>query len=164
MKKSINFMTNSVKTLMLCMVLFCISAGVHAQSATAKIEKIWVDHNVTENGEMGMRIHVKFLVNNMLGKTGSCVAWFYFSSGEALKSLGADQRYKTPNGKLAISDSYKPAYENASFNDFKLFMPYSELHLKSGKLHDLKFKIGIMDNNSKQIAISTDQEFTYDDR
>jgi len=127
------------------------------QNITGNIEKIWVDHNVSQSGQYGMKIHAKFSVGRMLNKQGKCVAWFYYSDGTKLKDQNG--KYKTSDGQVSTSEDFKPSFDNSTYNDFIIFMPYGELHLAKGK-HNLKFDIGIFDHNSKQIAIS---EYVYFD-
>jgi hypothetical protein len=43
-------------------------------------------------------------------------------------------------GNVGLSRNFRPAYVNAIYKDYTLFLPYSELHLHAGK-HSLKFHI-----------------------
>lgn len=155
LKSQMNMGNLVTKLILLCLTLF-VSIGVWGQTS-AEIEKVWVDFDVYENNQKGMRIHLKFSVDNMLNKQGSCVAWFYFSNGTALKDYNS--RYRTSGGQVSTSEEYKPGYTSSIFKDFKMFIPYDELHLAEGE-QSLKFDLGIFDNNSKQIAISEYQNFS----
>jgi|GEM_PF-3579106 len=118
---------------------------------TGKIENVWVEHNVFQNGLKGMKIHVKFSVYGMLNKQGTCIAWFFYSNGTAVKDTNGI--YKSSDGQVSVGEKYKPSYDNAICNDFLMFMPYNELHLNRGS-YNLKFHIGLFDQNNKQIANS----------
>jgi hypothetical protein len=136
-------------------------AGVKTPSA--QFENIWVVHNVFENpyniySRKGMQIHIKFSVDGMLNKRGDCVVWFYFSDGSALKDNNGS--YRATDGQVSTSSKFTSNYENCIFNDFVIFMPYDELHLSRGS-HNCMFKIGLFDNNDKQIATSEYQSFTF---
>jgi len=128
-----------------------VSQTTTEQTTTGKIEKIWITQNVSQNGQKGMIIHVKFSVKGMQNKQGNCVVWFYFSDGTKLKDNNG--RYKTSDGQVANREDFRPWYENHSYDDFKIFMPYDELHLKKGK-HKLKLEVGVFDQNNKRIANS----------
>ena len=133
--------------------------GASASSnRTAKVEQITVDHNVYEGGVKGMRIHVKFTVDNMYQLKGRCVAYFHFSDGRALNDY--NQRYYTTDGKVSLGGDFTPNYVNCRFNDYQLFMPYDELHMSSGN-YDLKFNVIIFDNNRKQLTESDWVHFTF---
>lgn len=138
---------------LVAIVLFLLGAAAagQAQSVTGEIERVWVDHDTYNNGEKGMMIHVKFSVNNMRGRQGSCNAWFYFKDGTRLKNTNS--RYGTTSGYVSVYDSYTPGYDYAAYNDYRLFMPYSELHLANGE-HDMKFYVGVFDCNNNQFAES----------
>lgn len=124
----------------------------------AAIENVWVDHNVMSGLIKGMKIHVKFTVNNMLQKTGACSVYFYFSNGTPLNDYNGN--YKTTDGKVAVSMSYKPTYNDAIFNDLWVFMPYTEFHLAKGA-HNIQFDVIIYDNNSNQLARCEPISLTY---
>lgn len=139
------------KLILSALLLLGVTIGVQAQSPSGNIKKVWVDHNVYQNGEKGMTIHVEFSVDNMKGKQGSCNAWFFFKDGTKLRNINS--WYGTRDGHVATYDNYTPGYESAIYSDFKLFLPYSELHLANGE-HDLKFYVGVFDNNNNQFTES----------
>lgn len=116
-----------------------------------EIVKVWVDHSTYDDGIKGMRIHVAFKVHNMLNKEGRVSAYFYFSDGTALTDTNGS--YKTTDGDVAVGKDFCPSYENSDFSDFKLFMPYSELHLDSSA--DIYFNVSLWYNHEK---ISDDSE------
>lgn len=103
------------------------SSVQNSTNISASFEKVWVDHNVFENGVKGMRIHVKFNINGMLNKTGSAIAYFYYNNGNALKD--SNKRFNTVGGNVAAWRDFTPNYERCTFNDLTIFMPYSELEL-----------------------------------
>lgn len=119
-------------------------------------KKIWVEHNVYSGGKKGMRIHVKFNINNMKGKRCSAVAYFYDSYGNPLVDLNGS--YRTTDGHVSTSNSFCPPYDNAVKNDLILFLPYSELH--QGRNASLYFKVGIL-HNKRGIKISNPVYFKY---
>ncbi len=112
---------------------------------SAEIEKVWVDHNQYRGGVKGMMIHVKFSTYKMLGKTGKCLAYFFFENGTALSDYNGS--YRTIDGKVSVGESFTPRYESSIYEDFKLFMPNSELHMSNGT-HSLKFFIQIQYGNT----------------
>ena len=129
-------------------------------SPEARILKVWVDHNQFEDGVKGMRIHVKFEVDNLKGGKGSVIAYFYYKSGNPLKD--SNEKYRTKSGKVSGSRNFQPRYVNSIYEDFKLFMPYRELHMGAGK-SDLKFKVRILDKGTGQFLSSSSDwvHFTY---
>ena len=137
------------------------TADVKAPSA--KIEKIWVEHNVRSPYEEGMKIHIKFLVNGMLNKQGCCTAWFYDSyTQQQLMSRNMYNDYKTSCGHVSTEQKFRPPYEATTFNDFVLNMPYYALYL-SGGYYRLKFFIGIFDDKKNRIATSDYEYFNIEE-
>ena len=134
-----------------------------AKEESASISNVWVDHNVYENGVKGMKIHVKFDVNGMLNKKGQIAAYFYNSNGNPLKD--SNNSYCSVDGNVSAGSSFTPNYENCRFNDFTIFMPYSELHLTypSGNSISCYFMVTIWNgwgNGVKGLATSTKYYFT----
>jgi|GEM_PF-4651684 len=123
---------------------------------SSNVEIVWAEHNVSDGDTNGMNIHVKFSVHGMLNKQGTCNAYFSFHDDNILNDYNG--LYKTETGQVACGLPFTPPYEDTIYNDFTFFMPYNELHLGTGS-HNLKFKIGIFDDN-KLITISHDVNFT----
>lgn len=66
------------KTLITLVAIIGFGLNIYSQNISAKIEQVWLEYNVYSGNERGMKIHVKFSVNNMLNKSGNVVAYFYF--------------------------------------------------------------------------------------
>ena len=131
-----------------------------AQAQQAEILDIWVDHNVFEDGREGMRIHVKFTVDDLQNSEGLCIAYFYFADGRKLSD--SNGQYKTTDGQVSVSRSFTPSYVNTIYRDFKLFMPYSELHFSGIGKWDLKFRVRIYSKATASfLAIADWINFTY---
>jgi hypothetical protein len=128
-------------------------------ASSAKIEKVWVEHNMYQNGQKGMRIHIKFSVDNMLGRQGSVTAWFYYDNGSKLILTAHNGAYTTPDKQVAVADRFTPTYTNTIYNDFVLFFPNNAIPNLGRGTHNLKFKVGIV-NGGVEIATSEFQSFT----
>jgi hypothetical protein len=128
-------------------------------ASSAKIEKVWVEHNVYQNGQKGMKIHVKFSADNMLGRQGSVAAWFYYENGNKLILTAHNGVYTTPDKQVAVADRFTPGYVNTVYNDFVLFLPNNAIPNLGKGTHSLKFKVGVV-NEGVEIAASEFQEFT----
>jgi predicted nucleic acid-binding protein len=122
------------------------------QTLSATIDRYWVDFDVTESGEKGMRVHTKFNVNGMLNKTGQVYVYFYDSDNSLLKY----------NDRLVSAyEDFKPGYVNAVYNDFTVFVPYSKFSFLGSGEHDLRFDVTIHDDDANILIESAKYEFTY---
>lgn len=128
-------------------------------SATAIFEKLWVDYNVTENGQVGMRIHVKCKVLNMKNVDSYLAIYFEKKNGEKLTTSNIN--YQAKNGQVAIFKSLNPGYDETLYNDLQIFMPYSELKLGRGKF-DLKLDADIIYKNGDLVKHLSYHEFWVD--
>ena len=118
----------------------------------AKIDSVWVEHNIPKNGQNYMRIHVNFVVNNKLNEKIRVCAFFYDEDGNRLTSSIND--YKTPNGQLTVQDTDISTYKSCRWKDFVLEIPYSVIKIGSNK-----FFIEIQGNNGKSLATSNYMHF-----
>lgn len=128
--------------------------GKKTTGPSAQVNSITVDHNQTLDDGKGMIIHVKFDVQNMKGKNGRVVAYFYDNDGNAL--IDTNDRYHTLGtpSKVSTGKDITPGYDNTSYSDLTLTIPYSELHQTGSAARTLKFKISIWDK-----SVSPSNEF-----
>lgn len=116
----------------------------------ASYEGARVVHNVTVNGQKGMRVHANFTVK--YGHDVSCrlIAYFYYDDNENSPLKSADAKYRTKEGNVSASVSFKPAYDPAVYKDYQLFIPYDALNMESGSEYDLKFYLALYDNEGQR--------------
>lgn len=125
-------------------------------SEKASIKEIWVDHGAyDEYNQKGMRIHVKFETEDLKGVEGQVIAYFFYDDETKIKDT--NNRYCTPDGQVSVGKPFTPSYDSSTYNDFMLFMPYSELHLNSS--YSCYFSIIIWTNNGK--AVGSSESNTY---
>lgn len=125
--------------------------------------EIWHNRNLVDGN--GMILHMNMEVQRMKGKKCLVMAFFYDENGRALKDK--NQKYAF-NGLVADTAHIVNAYEGARWQDFKLKMPYSELHLTGSGTKVVKVNIGIFDISGgkvKQLLLTpmTATSFDYDD-
>ncbi len=133
--------------------------AVSLNQADAKFEDLWVDYDVTEDGVKGMRIHVKFTINNMKDIDGYVAVYFEKKNGE--KIMGENTKYRSKSGQLAVYKSIRPAYAEAVYKDLQLFMPYDEINISKGK-HDLKLDVDIILKNGDMVKHLKDHDFWFE--
>ncbi len=127
--------------------------------ADAKLDKLWIDYNVTEGGKNGMLIHVNFTAMNL--KDVDCYLAIYFEKKNGEKIEGISSTYRSKGGQLAVYKGIKPAFPEAVYNNFKLFMPYSEIKLGKGRV-DLKLDANLILKNGDMIKHLKDHEFWFE--
>lgn len=107
-----------------------------------------VVHNVTVDGQKGMRIHAKFRVKYGYNVPCRMIAYFFDADGTPLES--ADRKYSTDKGKVSSSTAFTPKYDPAVYNDLQIFMPYDALNMEEGSEYNLKFYLALYDNDGKR--------------
>ena len=115
----------------------------------SQISDVSVEHNVFENDQKGMRIHINFNVINKKDTTCEITAYFRYRSGTPLKDY--NNSYTTSDGHVSVGQTFTPKYYNTSYNDIILFMPYNELHINSAGKYDLEFFIQLHDKRSNEL-------------
>lgn len=93
----------------------------------AKVNRVWVEHNKFKGLVKGMKIHVEFETFNVKGITGYCNAYFSFSNGNKLYDYNGN--YRAADGQVCCPGTFRSGYDSTTYNDFVLFMPYTELHI-----------------------------------
>lgn len=122
-------------------------------SRTAKVNRVWVDYDQWQDGLKGMVIHSEFETVGCANEDVWVAVYFYTESGSEL--IDTDGSYGTTNGKVATHLVTTTQYHNSIWNDFKIFMPYDQLHMGSGK-HELKFYVSIYSPVTKEFMASSD--------
>lgn len=96
-----------------------------AQSITLKSTAIAPDADGSS-----LAIKLNFSADGCKDQDGRVNAYFYGADGTALKCFNG--QYSTTNGEVATWASFNPPYQSASYTDFTLTIPTSELHCSSG--------------------------------
>jgi hypothetical protein len=122
-----------------------------------QFRNVEVSYDEYRDGVKGLVLKIDFSAQQMKGVQHRMSAYFYKASGEPLKD--ENQRYNTTNGNVATGKDFTPEYDRAEFNDFELFLPYSELHLGCGD-YNLKFSIAIWNGTTMMLG-SGDEFFNY---
>ncbi len=124
-------------------------------SPTANIERIWMDHGVYQNGTQGMKIHVKFTVDNMNGKTIYAYALFYWGDN----TTPLHDQY---GNNLSFYGYGTPSYDSARFDDFTIFVPYSGLNMQPGQgTVNLSFDISIRTSSGTELDRDNNTQITF---
>lgn len=137
-----------------------IQAG-NTNLKSCTIGSVWAEHNYWQGGVKGMLIHTKFTIGNMTNRKSVCAAYFQLGNGNALKDF--NYLYRSADGQVCVSEAFTPLYQSTVFNDFKLFLPYTELHMNSGTVNaSLRFYILIYDNATEEDLAKSDYvTFTF---
>lgn len=103
-----------------------------------------------------------FTIENAKGINCHAVAYFYDERGVPLKDN--NQLYVTRDGTVSSTVDFTPGYPVALYNnnhlDFKIYLPYNELHLLKG-YYKLQYKVVLFDDKWNTIVNSTLYSFTF---
>ncbi|MCM1092350.1 MAG: hypothetical protein NC421_00165 [Lachnospiraceae bacterium] len=141
--------------------LLALAAGIMSLNAsTAAFKRIWIETNVTHNGEKGIMIHADFDLNDAKDKTVECQAIFYASpGGRALRDLNGKYRI-SPSLNYVSSSSFFKAKTNAmDVDDCTVFIPSSELHLKNPRKYRIYVKMSVYTNPGKTGEFLVDSDY-----
>lgn len=146
---------------------FLIVPGT-AEKPSATLQRMWVDHNITNDGRYGMMMHVAFTVYNMKGTEGFLGFYFKYASGKPddyIKHNRTGDQYHTKSGYLGLGKVLTPSYDASVYDDVEVFMPYDEFNLAPGT-YDLIIDVQFLYNQGSTIAWLKlyDIEFTQYDK
>ncbi len=125
---------------------------------SALYKDLWVDYGVTEAGQFGMRIHVKFTAYKMQNLDSYLAIYFLDDNGNSLKDKNG--KFNSSSGDVAVYKEMKPGYDPADYDDLSVFMPYSELDLTPGNW-DLKMDVKLIYKAGGLIQQLTTKPFNY---
>jgi hypothetical protein len=129
-----------------CGVVLAVAALVALGLALNKKEpkgtfvSVRAEHNIVQGGQKGMVIHAHFNVEGAKDQSCQAAAYFYFSNGDILKDF--NKTYRAPDGQVSVASNFTPPYDQSSYDDFTMFMPYDELEMAKGH-YDLKFQVKV---------------------
>lgn len=126
--------------------------------ASATYKDLWVDYGVTEGGQLGMRIHVKFTAYGMKNLNSYLAIYFMDSAGNYLKDNNG--KFASSSDDVAVYRELTPAYDPADYNDLTVFMPYSELDLSNGN-YNLTMDVKLIYKAGGLIQELTKKSFPY---
>jgi hypothetical protein len=143
------------------LVLVSLNATVKAQprtAASAKLDRIWVDYDITEGGRKGMRIHTKFTVYGMKNVASYMAIYFETSDGKRLRDN--NKSFYSTSGEVAVYKELQIGYDPGVYNDLAIFMPYEELDLEPGE-YDLRMDVDLIYKSGGLIQHVTYEKFVY---
>lgn len=140
--------------LTLCLILSCI-ATANAQKATATINNVWLEYDVTINNRKAMKVHCDFNVNNMLGKTGYMAIWVKGPSGNW---HNINSTHGKKSGTPFFKKEYSPRHAKAHYKDFKYTIYLKDLNFLKGKN---KYKIIVTIHNEDNVNIAQSKEISF---
>src|SRR5258707_7182029 len=103
----------------------------------ATYEGARIVHNVTVNGEKGMRVHANFRVRYGLNVPCMMIAYFYYDDADNTPLKSGDEEYRDKQGNVAATTNFTPAYDPAEYKELQIFMPYKALNMESGQTYQL---------------------------
>ncbi len=106
----------------------------------------------------GMTFTSDFKVKNGLKQEFAFTIYFYNADGTPLKD--SNKKFYSTTGGVAVFKRFTPAYADAVYKEFEIFMPYEELEIECGE-HSLKYSIGIW-SSQKRIISTGYTYFTLD--
>jgi hypothetical protein len=111
---------------------------------TGIFTNIWVEHNIVWGMFMGMRIHASAVVRGQMNNPCKAVVHFFGFNGQPLVDYNANPMFRTVDGFVSTGVDFIPMYDETTFPDLVMYIPYNELHLMPG-VHQLAFKISFYD-------------------
>lgn len=144
-----------------------ISQRGNKNAKSASISSVTVSNGEDVDGEKGLCVHTTFNVIGMKGFKGKVSCYFYDSDGNALvdANVSTNGSYGTNESTphVAVSKDINPGYDNSKYTNYKIYIPYSELHLSGTYSRTLKVTVIIWDystNEGKQIGRLNLSSFT----
>ncbi len=160
MKKITCFLLFTIATIAIANASGSPKSRIKLAEPKATFDKIWVDYDITEENQKGMRIHLKFTATGMKNMDAYVAIYFEYNDEVGGYVKDKNQKYNSTEGDAALYKSIKPAYDPADYNDLQLFMPYSELDLEPGE-YDISMDIKVIYKAGGVLSFLTKYDFEY---
>lgn len=125
---------------------------------SATLDRMWIEYDVTEGGQFGMRVHAKITIRNMGNTAGYLAIFFERANGTRLKSY--DNLFQSKGQDVATYKAFTPPNNFYLYSDLSAFIPYSELHLTKGE-HNLTAVAQLIYENGTFIQSLGTEKFRY---
>lgn len=104
--------------------------GTQTETANVEFNQLWIDYDVTQNGELGMLIHVDLAVRQLKGISSSLAIAVEFKNGD--KVFAGNPEYRSQNGQLTVYRTLNNRFDNSLYSDLQVFIPYREFSVGAG--------------------------------
>ena len=92
------------------------------KKGVAIIESVWLENPVvSKEGDRGIGLHTKFVVEGMLNQECIFAAFFYKADGSKVITSAKD--YSTPSGHATAQRRFTPGFDSTAYDDFSVFIP-----------------------------------------
>lgn len=131
-----------------------------ASSKSAAIKTVTVSNDADVDGKKGLSVNVAFDISGMRGKDARVSCYFYDSNGNAL--IDTNDSYGTDGSPshVAVSSSIKPTYDNSTYSNLEIKIPYDELHLSYTNSQTLRVDVLIWDYTTSDHVVLTRKDNT----
>lgn len=119
---------------------------------SAKVEKLWVDHNVMNGYLKGMKIHIKLEVSGMKGRTVKFCVFFY-------KEDNTTKLVNMYGSHISSSTTDTSTYENCVWSDWWIFVPYTNIFSASNSNGRFSLDVEIQDMSGSLLTRKENYQF-----
>ena len=119
------------------LMILALATQASAQSKVS-VDNVTTEYNVYRQNTRGLVIHVRFRTNSLMTTTCHAAAYFYWPDGRKVQHNG---NYATPSGHLCTGSDFTPHHNQATFNDFQLFIPYTAFPLTNKGRYAFKYQL-----------------------
>ena len=128
---------------------------------TARFSKLWIKYGKKQRGKLGMIVHLRFNVSNLVNSPAQIVLGFSKRNGGKLTTKIT--KYRSVLGQVALYRTIRPKYVNAVFKDLKIFVPYEAFNLNAGK-YTLKMHADLIYPDGSMLQHFGEKSFSYSRR
>jgi hypothetical protein len=139
-------------------------AEVEARKPSAMIGKVSADHNALNDGERGIRFNVAFSVNNLKDKPGEVLLLFFYNdSTEDTPVINANGRcFLKDTSQLCAHERFTPPYDKARYDDFAIFIPYTDIFSVSGAHTKFKVRVFVRSLDGGITVLGSDETVLFE--
>lgn len=127
----------------------------------ATIQNLWFEDGVKSGSEDGVNLHASLRVQNMRDGKGLCSVYFYDNNYNPVTGVNSTYSTNGSNPQVAVSKAISPGYDDTTYDDLVLFIPYSALNQSGSYPRDLKAEIVVWDSSNGYTQLTDGDYYTY---
>ena len=133
------------------------------ESAELSVQDVRLDHDVEQNGQTGIALHLAFTISDWAEQNATISARVFHDdlAGSPVINMAAPSHYRDQDGTVQFTVSLLPCCEKTVYDDVPLFLPYEALGFTLDDTYPLKIEIAITADDGSWRRVLSWEFVTY---
>lgn len=142
------------------------TAAPVATTGWVELNRLTLDHGSVEDGLLGIRLHVSFVIGGWAQQPATVLARFYLdgSPPTPLTNPAAPVRYRDVDGTIITAAPIIPCCDETFYDDMTLFIPYDSFGLNAPGTYPINIELAVRGDDQSWLETLGWEYITYSRR